>query len=66
MKKDGTVRLKLTASSDTKLISWILSFEHETMAVKPKGLVFDEEIEFKKLYKTVTKEKGRKTQRKLK
>ncbi|MBC8393270.1 MAG: WYL domain-containing protein [Deltaproteobacteria bacterium] len=38
-KKDGTVKLKFSASSEPELISWVLSFGNEAKLIKPKWLV---------------------------
>ena len=38
-KKDGTVKLKFSASSEPELIGWVLSFADEARVVKPKWLV---------------------------
>ena len=38
-KKDGTVKLRFSASSKPELISWILSFGDEVKVIKPKWLV---------------------------
>jgi len=38
-KKDGTVRLKFSASSEPELIAWVLSFGDEAKVVKPKWLM---------------------------
>ena len=47
-KKDGTVKLKFSASSEPELISWVLSFGDWAKVIKPDWLI--EEIE-EKLYK---------------
>ena len=38
-KKDGTVKLKFSASSEPELISWVLSFGDEAKVIKPEWLV---------------------------
>jgi len=38
-KKDGTVKLKFSASSEPELISWVLSFGDEAKVVKPNWLI---------------------------
>jgi predicted DNA-binding transcriptional regulator YafY len=38
-KKDGTVKLKFSASSEPELISWVLSFGDEAKVVKPSWLI---------------------------
>jgi predicted DNA-binding transcriptional regulator YafY len=38
-KKDGTAKLKFSASSEPELISWVLSFGDEAKVVKPKWLI---------------------------
>ena len=39
IKKDGTVKLKFSASSEPELISWILSFGDGARVVKPEWLI---------------------------
>ena len=38
-KKDGTAKLKFSASSEPELISWVLSFGDEAKVVKPNWLI---------------------------
>jgi predicted DNA-binding transcriptional regulator YafY len=38
-KKDGTVKLKFSASSELELISWILSFGDDVKVIKPDWLI---------------------------
>ena len=38
-KKDGTVKLKFSASSAPELISWVLSFGDEAKVLKPNWLI---------------------------
>jgi predicted DNA-binding transcriptional regulator YafY len=38
-KKDGTVKLKFSASSEPELISWILSFGDKVKMIKPDWLI---------------------------
>jgi len=53
-KKDGTVKLKFSASSEPELISWILSFADGAKIIKPDWLIEEirEKVEFiKSIYK---------------
>ena len=38
-KKDGTIRLTFTTSSEQEFISWVLSFREEAKVIRPKWLV---------------------------
>jgi predicted DNA-binding transcriptional regulator YafY len=38
-KKDGTLRLTFTTSSEQEFISWVLSFREEAKVLRPKWLV---------------------------
>ena len=38
-KKDGTVKLNFSASSEPELMAWVLSFGNEAKVIKPKWLV---------------------------
>jgi predicted DNA-binding transcriptional regulator YafY len=38
-KKDGTAKLKFSASSEPELISWVLSFGDEAKVIKPNWLI---------------------------
>jgi len=40
-KKDGSVKLKFSASSEPELISWVLSFGDEAKMLKPEWLIED-------------------------
>jgi predicted DNA-binding transcriptional regulator YafY len=50
-KKDGTVRLKFSASSEPELISWILSFGDGAKVIKPDWLVDEISDIIRKFYK---------------
>lgn len=38
-RKDGTIRLTFTTSSEPEFISWVLSFREEAKVLRPKWLV---------------------------
>ena len=50
-KDDDTIFLSLTVSSETELISWLLSFGDEARLIKPKWLVKEMKLKIDNLAK---------------